>query len=79
MTGAFARVKDARYAIGILERCAGGPIGATVREQLDARGAVEIVLVDIEVGLLDPDRIRAAFSGGHGVLLPRPLSMARSA
>jgi hypothetical protein len=79
MTGAFARAKDARYAIAILERCAGGPISATMREQLDARGAVEIVLVDVEVGPLDPDRIRAAFSGGHGVLMPQHLAMVRTA
>jgi len=78
MTGAFARAADARYALAILERCTGGPISAAVREQLDARGAVEIVLLDIEVGSLEPDQIRAAVSGAHGVLMAQRLGITRT-
>lgn len=72
ITAAFARVADARYAMGILETCGDGPVRATLEPVLDDRGEVQLVMLHIEIGGIARDRVLAAISGGHGVAMTRP-------
>ena len=72
LTAAFARVTDARYAIGILESCGDGPIRATLEPVNDDRGVVQLVMLHIEVGGIPRERILSAISGGHGVMVSAP-------
>lgn len=73
LTAAFARVADARYAIGILETCGDGPVRATLEPIMDDRGEVQLVMLHIEIEGIARDRVLSAISGGHGVTMS-PLS-----
>lgn len=72
LTAAFARVADARYAIGILESCGMAPVDIKLETVDDGRGGVAIVILRIEIGGIARDRVLAAIAGGHGVPVPDP-------
>lgn len=72
LTAAFARVADARYAIGILESCGMAPVDIKLETVDDGRGGVSLVILRIEIGGIARDRVLAAISGGHGVPVPDP-------
>lgn len=72
LTAAFARITDARYAIGILESCGTAPVKVSIETVDDARGGVAVVILRIEVDAGGRDRVLAAISGGHGVPVPDP-------
>lgn len=72
LTAAFARVADARYAIGILESCGMAPVDIKLETVDDGRGGVSLVILRIEIGGIARDRVLAAISGGHGVALADP-------
>ena len=67
VTAAFARVTDARYAIGILERCGVEPVDIAIDTVPDERGGVQLVILRVEIAGVARDRVLAAISGGHGV------------
>lgn len=79
LTAAFARVTDARYAIGILESCGDGPIRATIEPVNDDRGVLQLVMLHIEIGGIPRERILSAIGGGHGVMVSAPEPASRAA
>ena len=72
-SAAFARVADARYAIGILESCGLAPVDVDIETVTDERGAVQLVILRVVIAGEARDRVLAAISGGHGVPLPSEL------
>ncbi|MEO5885693.1 MAG: hypothetical protein ABIQ58_09295 [Candidatus Limnocylindrales bacterium] len=74
VTAAFARVSDARYAIGILESCGLASVHISVETMNDERGEVSLVIMRVELDGISRDRVLTAISGGHGfpVADPRP-------
>lgn len=72
LTAAFARVADARYAMGILERCGMALVDIKLETLDDGRGGVSLALLRIDIGDVARDRVLAAISGGHGVAVPEP-------
>ncbi len=72
LTAAFARVTDARYALGILESCGDGPIHATLEPVHDDRGALQLVILHIQIDGIPRERVLSAISGGHGVMMATP-------
>ena len=72
LTAAFARLTDARYAIGILESCGMAPVNVSIGTVNDERGGVAVVILRIEVDADGRARVLAAISGGHGVPVPDP-------
>jgi hypothetical protein len=67
VTAAFARETDARYAIGILERCGVEPVDIAIDTVQDQDGRVQLVVLRVEIAGVARDRVLAAISGGHGV------------
>jgi hypothetical protein len=67
VTAAFARVTDARYAIGILERCGVEPVDIALDTVEDGRGGVQLVILRVDTADVARERVLAAISGGHGV------------
>lgn len=67
LTAGFARAADARYAIGILQACGGGPVRATIEPVLDERGEVRLVVLQVELEGVSRDRALSAITGAHGV------------
>lgn len=78
-TAAFARVTDARYAIGILERCGVEPVDIAIDTVPDERGGVQLVILRVEIAGVARDRVLAAISGGHGVPVADPVAQERPA
>lgn len=78
LTAAFARVSDARYAIGILESCGMEPLRIALETVGDGRGGVAMVIMRVEIGGIARDRVLAAISGGHGVPVTEPAQDAAS-
>lgn len=72
VTAVFARMADARYALGILETAGDAPIRATIEPVVDDSGNVRLVVLRVELAGLALDRIMAAVSGGHGVAVAEP-------
>jgi hypothetical protein len=70
VTAAFARLRDAYYAVGILESGGEAPVLATVEELFDERGTVQLILLRVEVEGLGLERVHTAVAGGHGVAIP---------
>lgn len=69
LTAAFARLTDARYAVGILEACSADPVKASVEPVMDERGEVQLVMLHVDIDGLARERVLAAISGGHGVVV----------
>lgn len=76
VSAAFARETDARYAIGILERCGVEPSEIDLDRVEDGRGGVQLVILHVGIMGVGRDRILAAISGGHGVPMPEQTSSA---
>ncbi len=72
LTAVFARMADARYAIGILESCGDGAVRTTVEEVVDDDGSPQLVVLRVEIGGIAMERVLAAISGGHGVRIEEP-------
>jgi hypothetical protein len=70
LTAAFARVRDAYYAVGILDSSAANPVLATVEPLYDERGNEQLILLRIELDGLNRDSVLTAIAGGHGVVIP---------
>lgn len=77
VSAAFARETDARYAIGILERCGVTPGDIDIDRIEDGRGGVQLVILHVGIVGVGRDRILAAVSGGHGVPMPEQAASAR--
>ena len=69
LTAAFAGVRDAYYAVGILDSGAAAPVLATVEPLYDERGNEQLILLRIELDGLDRERVLTAVAGGHGVVI----------
>ena len=69
VTAAFARLRDAYYAVGILES-GDVPVHATVEELYDERGTVQLILLRVELEGIGLERVHTAIAGGHGVAIP---------
>lgn len=68
VTAAFARERDAGYAIGLIGSAPDIVVRFARRSVLDERGAVQLVV--LEATLADPtqaDRVASLMSGAHGV------------
>jgi hypothetical protein len=70
LTAAFARLRDAHYAVGILESAGEAPVRATVEALYDERGAMQLILLRVDLDGLGRERVLTAVAGGHGVAVP---------
>jgi hypothetical protein len=79
LSAAFARVADAKYAIGILESCGLAPVDIDIETVTDERGAVQLVILRVVIAGEARDRVLSAIAGGHGVPLTDPADAEDSA
>jgi hypothetical protein len=70
MTAAFAREVDAKLALGILSSSTGRLVSSQLRPIAGEDGRIDIILLDVEVADLEPDRVATAITGAHGVVIP---------
>lgn len=70
LTAAFAGLRDAYYAVGILDSGSDVPVRATVEPLYDERGNEQLILLRVELDGLDRERVLTAVAGGHGVVIP---------
>ncbi len=70
LTAAFAGLRDAYYAVGILDSSADVTVRATVEPLYDERGNEQLILLRVDLDGLDRERVLTAVAGGHGVVIP---------
>jgi hypothetical protein len=69
MTAAFARETDARFALAILASSPGRILSSTLRPIAGAGGRVDLVMLDVDIADLAPERMAVAMTGAHGVVM----------
>ena len=68
MSAAFAREADARSALSFLASC-GHVLSSTLRPIAGAGGRVDVIVLDVEVADLAPERMVVVMTGTHGVVM----------
>ena len=68
MSAAFARESDARSALSFLASC-GHILSSTLRPITGAGGRVDLVVLDVDVADLAPERMVVVMTGTHGVVM----------
>jgi len=68
MSAAFAREADARSALAFLASC-GHILSSTLRPITAVDGRVDLVVLDVDVADLAPERMVVVMTGTHGVVM----------
>lgn len=79
VAGAFAKERDASYAMRLISSIADHDIRYTLRRVLGERGDVQMVVLEASVpDAVLGDRVETAMLGAHGILIP-PEALAAAA
>ena len=79
VAGAFAKERDASYAMRLITSIADHDIRYTLRRVMGERGDVQMVVLEATVpDAVVGDRVETAMLGAHGILIP-PEALAATA
>lgn len=71
VAGAFAKERDASYAMRLITSIADHDIRYTLRRVMGERGDVQMVVLEATVpDAVVGDRVETAMLGAHGILIP---------
>ena len=71
VAGAFAKERDASYAMRLISSIADHDIRYTLRRVIGERGDVQMVVLEASVtDAVLGDRVETAMLGAHGILIP---------